>query len=224
MKLSIACKAAIQALTMLGISRLVKAQTCTDDASFVCGYIVDGIEVVDGSYSVCVEQTDKKGVKRKSECMKKADYPAGLAIGTVTDRKKGKVVISCGCCAEEKKPPDYCDYKPLPCNKSLFSSSCKDKKVKKKGKKKGKKQGKEEVEVRVCYTDKMGKPKEKCLAPFENLDEDDTFIGCGEFCTPPSDVPYEASVPSATFFDLAYNGKADELGTGDVLGGQSWLV
>jgi hypothetical protein len=46
MKLSAAGKVAIQALMMLGISSLIKAQTCTDDASFVCGYIVNDYDMV----------------------------------------------------------------------------------------------------------------------------------------------------------------------------------
>jgi hypothetical protein len=37
MKLSVAGKVALQALTMLGSYSLVKAQTCTNDATFVCG-------------------------------------------------------------------------------------------------------------------------------------------------------------------------------------------
>jgi hypothetical protein len=41
MNFSVAGQVAIQALTMLGSSGLsIKAQTCADDVSFVCGYYI----------------------------------------------------------------------------------------------------------------------------------------------------------------------------------------
>jgi hypothetical protein len=170
MKLSVACRVAIQALTLLGISRLVKAQTCADDANFVCGYTrdADGY-VVEGFYSVCLKQkkkgTKKKGKKRKknkSECVKKSRWPSLLPGDKVGKNK----VLSCGCCAGENKSPDYCNYEPLQCDTNLFSDSC----------------AKTKVQVEVCYTNKHNKIRRKCLDPFKKLGKKETFIGCGELC------------------------------------------
>jgi hypothetical protein len=164
MKLSVAGKVAIQALTMLGISSLAKAQTCTDDASFVCGYIVDDYDmVVDGYFSVCLASNSIR--KKESQCLKKADYPL-LGPG---DKVGKKTVLSCGCCGPvEADPPDYCDYEPLPCDATIFSASC-SKLMK----------GKEKVKVEVCYVgekskkSKKNKQKTECLDPFENLGEEE---------------------------------------------------
>jgi hypothetical protein len=104
MKLSVTGKVVIQALTMLGItSLLVKADkiSCADNASFVCGYIVDDNDVVvESHFSVCLKKTKPNELTFESSCLKKSDYPFGLHTGDMLGKK---TVISCGCCGQAQK-------------------------------------------------------------------------------------------------------------------------
>lgn len=142
--------------------------SCTENQEHVCGYeMTTNNGVVPAYFSACL--FDAKRQKYKSTCLARDDILALESTGWLNEKKR---LDSCGCCASDAASHDFCGEPLLACPVEIYGGCTL-------------KRGDTGVGVDVCFTDKRGKLKKKCMSPFKSFEGKEVLVGCGPSCNPP---------------------------------------